>query len=34
MVLSTAYRCLLSSKVYGVVLCSDKLLGSVQVVGG
>lgn len=33
-VLPTAYRCLLSSKVYGVVFCSDKLLGSVQVVGG
>lgn len=26
--------CLLSSEVYGVLLYSDKLLGSVQVVGG
>lgn len=26
--------CLLSSKVYGILLYSDKLLGSVQVVGG
>lgn len=33
MMLPTA-RCLLSSKVYGVLLYSDKSLGSVQVVAG